>query len=52
MAEVIYQQQSSNQIGDMDGHDRDGVFVQSGEVITWSRVAMVLFGSGLTVGAI
>jgi hypothetical protein len=33
MAEVIYQQQSSYWIGDMDGYDQDGVFVQSGGVI-------------------
>ena len=33
MADGIYQQQSSYWIGDMDGYDRDGVFVQSGGVI-------------------
>ena len=33
MAEVIYEQQSAYWIGDMDGYDQDGVFVQSGGVI-------------------
>ena len=33
MADGIYQQQSSYWIGDMDGYDQDGVFVQSGGVI-------------------
>jgi hypothetical protein len=33
MAEVIYQQQSSLGIGDMDGYDHEWVYVQSGGVV-------------------